>query len=231
MSNRSCGVAFLVLATSLGTLPVQAFSQTVSFCEAIEPTFLSVIKGAQLLARGDTHYVRSPADHADPGPGAQCAFPLDFELLLDPEYPEIPRYSRPSAYVMWKTPLGSGLTGYALLVPGMYTPTRIDLYVYDTKMHRLGEPIQLADVWGDAGESTRVRSWFVDLNRDGVIDVLRHTCTPYYDVGSDSSVSSMVHDALEQILWSDSAYGTPTRVRDSAVVGQFVRGRQACLPN
>ena len=202
-----------------------------SFCVSADTGLFAILRIAPLLEPSGMPYIHSPDDGADPGPDGFCTFPRAAELRLADRYRQIPFDSGPSVFLLGRAQLGGNRTVYALRVPGMYDPDRVDLYVLDDEGQRLGEPVEAAEAWGDAGESVWVRSWLLDLNHDGYLDVIRHTCATADDIENDSTPTKVESDSLVQILWKSDRFGPPEVVRDSALARRFVSGSQSCLPS
>jgi len=174
-------------------------------------------------------YIHSPDDFEDRGSEGFCTFPRAVELQLSDQYRQISFDSGPSVFLLGKAQLGGDRTVYALRVPGMYDPDRVDLYVFDDTGRRLGRPLEAAEAWGDAGERVWVRSWLLDLNHDGYLDVIRHTCATVDDIENDSIPTTVESDSLVQVLWKGDSLGPPEVVRDSTLARRFVSGNQSCL--
>lgn len=200
------------------------------FCSPARDLY-SLLRTAPPLRPTNSPYLRSPDDFGDPGPLGVCAFPRPLELTLHQRYVQIAFDSGPSVFLVGQSPIGPDQAVFALRVPGMYDPDRIDLYVYDSSGRHLGEPLQVAEAWGDAGEVVWVRSWLVDVDRDGYLDVVRHSCTTVDDMESDSSTVRIYRDNLETIRWTGQAFAPPEPVRDSALKQRYATGAHSCLPN
>jgi hypothetical protein len=201
------------------------------FCEAGDSSLFGILRTAPPLEPESLPYIRSPDDFADPGSEGFCTFPRAADFLLADQYRQIAQDSGPNVYLTGQTRLGGDRTVYALRVPGMYDPDRVDLYVFDRGGRRLGEPLEAAEAWGDAGERVWVRSWLVDVNHDGYLDVIRRTCVTESDLENDSTPPTVEADSLVAILWRHDAFAPPKVVQDSSLVQRFTHGKQSCLPN
>jgi hypothetical protein len=84
-------------------------------------------------------------------------------------------------FVRSRVLIGPGLVGYLLVVPGMYDPNVVDLWVFDVLHDRWLPPIELADAWGDAGEWHYMEAWLIDLDRDGYRDVVKRRKDGYLE--------------------------------------------------
>jgi len=95
--------------------------------------------------------------------------------------------------------------GIVLRTPGMYDPSALQLWVVRPEPFEVSGPIPLADVWGDAGESTQDQASLRLV--DGAPVLTLTVCTTYRSIeaeGEDSTAS----DTVEV-------------VRDSAYVGRW----------
>jgi len=130
--------------------------------------------------------------------------PIDrrFYDVLQPFYGELAfPMKEPEVFATYRVALGDTRTGYLLRVPGMYQPSAIDLWVYDSRMVRFEPPLQLAEAYGDAGAEYELSGWLVDLDGDGRLDVVLRQQTSYTRMETDSLISQS--DSLWIVSWAN----------------------------
>lgn len=159
---------------------------------------------------------------------AGYALPRRLELLFDTRYPGIRSDSGPSVFAIGKLPLPSGRVGYVLLVPGMYSSTRRDLWIFDPRIRQLINPVELSEHWGDAGEEFSFKSWLVNFGSTSP-DLVTHQCSTYNDMESDTSATTLQGEQLSMRHWTGSGFGPSTTEVTPALKSRFAEGPEACL--
>jgi len=149
--------------------------------------------------------------------------PIDttFYSLFQAFYPEL-GLERPELE-LWATDrltIAPGRIGYLLRVPGMYDPTAIDLWVYDARRERFAAPIRMAEEWGDAGYSTELVGWLVDLNGDGHPDLVTRRYRSRADIQNGGKLL-WESDSLWVQIWSDSGFTLRRLASDSTLRARF----------
>jgi hypothetical protein len=89
-------------------------------------------------------------------------------------------------FVLGRVPIGPGFTGYLLQVPGEYSLTVIDFWIYDSNRRNWLKPVELSEHWGDAGEYYYADALLLDFNRDGYKDVVKRGTRGWHDMGVGS---------------------------------------------
>jgi hypothetical protein len=143
------------------------------------------------------------------------------ELILASFYPGIRLDPAPNIYAVGRTALGPGFTGFVLRVPGMYSPSRLDLWVLDESGRHFLSPLEVAERWGDAGDSFQLKSWLVDVNRDHHADMVSRLCHTYQEAGVDTAPIHKVADILQVRIWSETGFGVAVPITERALRAAF----------
>ena len=102
----------------------------------------------------------------------------------------------PSLFAYYKFPIGKQKLGLIVRTPAMYIPSSVKLFIYDLNSKTLTESVELAENWGDAGDSLIKTSWlFQDQNKIQVF--------MWVNEGHDNSVNNPTD---ETITISDKYY-------------------------
>jgi hypothetical protein len=96
--------------------------------------------------------------------------------------------------------LTDNLTGFLLRAPSMYSSSAIDLWIFDNKHNKwLSRPIRIADRYGDGGWYFSLDGWLVDINGDGIRDLIQRR-RDSIEYGENEK------DSLTIRLWSNGKY-------------------------
>ena len=196
-------------------------------CPVADSTVGAVLAVAARASVPDTFAVHSPDDLDAPGSHGECTLPRPIELQLASQYTRVPQDSGPHIFLVARVAQLPAYGVYALRVPGMYDPSRIDLVIVTTDGHLAGPPVTIAESWGDAGEIFRMRSWIFDVDGDGNKDVVRHTCQTYQEPGEDTATVQVEHDDLDLILWEGDHFAAPRPAPDS-LRARYAFGAESC---
>jgi hypothetical protein len=129
-----------------------------------------------------------------------------------PLYPNTAELVRAGLNLVGRVPLDSVSTAYLLRAPGMYENSALDLWPYSSQLNRFTAPVCVAEAWGDAGDAFDLRSWLVDLDRDGIRELIQLRFTSYLDIEADSGTKPDEAAVLMTWRWQDSRF-----VRDSTL--------------
>lgn len=86
--------------------------------------------------------------------------------------------------VVFRVPMNAGRVGYVLRVPSQYDASAADLWVFDEDSARWEAPLPLADEFGDGCWYFRREAWIVDIDGDGIRDVVRRERSSWIDEDS-----------------------------------------------
>lgn len=76
-------------------------------------------------------------------------------------------------FAIARVPLGDGVTAYVVRAPSHYASTAIDIWPFDSATGTLGPPIRVADAYGDPMRLFFADAWLVDIDADGVRDIVQ----------------------------------------------------------
>lgn len=87
-------------------------------------------------------------------------------------------YAEPEVFACYKVDLDSSYVGLITRTPSEYVPSSIKLYIVNKKIGTVVETFELAESWGDAGDSMTKDSWLY-RNRDNQLEWLywRQDCS------------------------------------------------------
>lgn len=123
--------------------------------------------------------------------------PIDttFEALFQPFYPELAfPHDEPEVFAATRVVLDARHIAYLLRVPGMYEPSRVDLWVYDAGQMRFAAPIEVAESWGDAGCGFSLESVLMHAPT-GVVELISHQNTGCMDIETGKVTSN------DDVMW------------------------------
>src|SRR5215472_10644572 len=152
---------------------------------AHDSSIIRRFQAAPRLPTRDTIFI-STAINSKGIPYRGDSLPGELELRLEGAYPGVAD-SGPNVFVVNRVDLPSGWEGFILRVPGMYDPSRLDLWLLSPKRERFALPIELADSWGDAGEEFWFDTWVI-RGPTGQVELVHHQCQTYFEPGSDDTV-------------------------------------------
>jgi hypothetical protein len=97
--------------------------------------------------------------------------------------------------------------GFLLRVPGLYSSSAIDLWVYDRLHHHFQPPERVAEHWADAGHVYDLAGWLVDLDGDHHRDLIQRT----YESSADLETGKLrrAGQSAEFRLWAGSGFAAP----------------------
>ncbi len=198
-------------------------------CAARDSSLAAVFSGsaqeldtAAVVALGGTPF-------EDDTPYGSCRVPGPIYERITNAFPDTRSELDPDVFLVGRVSVEDSFSVYAIRVPGMYGPSKIDLLVVRPSDVLPPSLVPVSHGWGDAGELYWMRSWILDVNGDGSRDVVRHICNTYRDPGSNDPVSVSADD-LEVQLWNGSGFAASTEP-DSAIRHRFDTGNLRCLPS
>lgn len=130
-----------------------------------------------------------------------------------------PSSDEPQLFVAGRVKLDSSLVGYVLRVPGMYSSSQLDLWIYDRTTDRFELPLRLAETWGDAGYFFSEESWMVLLSSgkpSGLFQRRWHS-----NVDLDSGTVTLDVDTLYRRSWANNVFGAANRITDATLQARF----------
>jgi hypothetical protein len=68
-------------------------------------------------------------------------------------------------FACYKFNIDTSKIGLITRTPSMYSPTSIKLFIYDINLDAITKYIEVAETWGDAGDSMEKKSWVI-LNKN-----------------------------------------------------------------
>lgn len=78
-------------------------------------------------------------------------------------------------YACYKFEINSTKIGLLARTPSMYVPSSIKLFIYNKTEDNISEYIELAESWGDAGDSMEKTSWIIKNKENGINAFIRKT--------------------------------------------------------
>jgi hypothetical protein len=108
--------------------------------------------------------------------------------------------------------LDSARTAYLLYVPAVDFGHHAELWIIDRVEQCVLLPQSVAVAWGDGGESVQLESWLVDLDGDGIRELVQRTVSAWtIESPADTLETTETSDSLSVFRWR-----SPRFVRDSA---------------
>jgi hypothetical protein len=119
-------------------------------------------------------------------------------------------------FACYKFPVDSTRTGLITRVPGEYDPSRITLFIYDALADSVTKQVDLADVFGDAGDASQHSSClFYDKNK--ALNILTYYWSSY-DHSVDNENDSLIEHWNNYLLLSLKDNRLDTLSKDSAEI-------------
>jgi hypothetical protein len=154
--------------------------------------------------------------------------PLDssFWNLYEFVYPELHVTSRqfPVLFVAGRIALAPSITGYVLRVPGMYSSSELDLWLYDRQEQRFRPPIRVAEQWGDEGYVFNEESWLARSSIDKPYQLFFRRWHSNADIETDSILTHT--DTIYSRAWTGHEFAPIKTVQESALRRVFVAARR-----
>ncbi len=154
--------------------------------------------------------------------------PLDttFWKLYEFAYPELHIASKtfPELSVAGRVALAPSIMGYVLRVPGMYSTSELDLWLYDTSEQRFRGLLRVAEHWGDEGYVFNEETWLVRSSSSAPYRLFRRRWHTNADLDTDSITLNV--DTLHTRAWQGRWFGDPEVVRDGTLRRVFVMARR-----
>jgi hypothetical protein len=120
--------------------------------------------------------------------------------------------------VLFRISLAPQRTGYVLRVPSQYDASAAELWVFNSRLSTWETPLPLADEFGDACWFFRREAWIVDVNDDGVRDVVQRERNSW--VNEDSGEPGQT-DSLFVSLGSANGQGAYRHSTDPRLRAHF----------
>lgn len=124
-------------------------------------------------------------------------------------------FIEPDIYACYKFDINPSRIGLIARTPSMYVPSSIKLFVYNKIDDTISEYIELAESWGDAGDSLEKTSWLIK-NKDNGINTLIRTVEKH-DHSVDSENDTIV-DRWEKYYLIELAKPTLDTIHNSALL-------------
>ncbi len=165
--------------------------------------------------RFDSLFINSRTDQKD-WPYAGLPLDTSFEAVFQPVYPElaIPHHE-PELFAVKRMVLDAAHIGYLLRVPGMYEPSRLDLWIYDARATRFAAPIEVAESWGDAGCGFDLEALLIH-SPAGVLQLVTHRNTGCVDIETGRTKSNV--DSIWVRTWAAGGFTLPRASSDSMLL-------------
>jgi hypothetical protein len=107
--------------------------------------------------------------------------------------------------------LDSARTAYLLYVPAVDFGHQAELWIVNRVEQCVLLPQSVAVAWGDGGESVELESWLVDLDGDGIRELVQRTVSAWtIESPADTLETTETSDSLSVFRWR-----SPRFVRDS----------------
>ena len=78
-------------------------------------------------------------------------------------------------YACYKFEINPTKIGLLARTPSMYVPSSIKLFIYNKIEDNISEYIELAESWGDAGDSTEKKSWIIKTKENKINALIKET--------------------------------------------------------
>lgn len=100
-------------------------------------------------------------------------YPFSGKVLKSVNFKEIDssRFEHPVKrkmrfYASYNIPLGKDHTGLLLRTPSIYWESAMYLLLWNNKLNKAVDQLQVAEWWGDAGDLVFIQSWMLDLEKN-----------------------------------------------------------------
>jgi hypothetical protein len=105
-------------------------------------------------------------------------------------------------YSCYKFKLSESLTGLIVRTRSQYSETAIDLCIWNNQEKKIIKRIELADSFGDGPWFFVKDAWFVDINKDGMLDIVNRK----KDWWEDDNNKEHTSDSLKIFLSTGNDY-------------------------
>jgi hypothetical protein len=109
-------------------------------------------------------------------------FIYDYDSLFENEIKEDYHF-----FTCFKIRLSSNETGLLIRMPSQYSESAIDLFIWDNQKRKIVNSSQLSDGFGDEGWHFVREGWLVDVNKDGLPDIITREKDIDYGMEDDST--------------------------------------------
>ncbi len=94
--------------------------------------------------------------------------------------------------------LNEEIIGLITLRMGMYTLSKLDLFLYSLNTEKITYGLELCDNWGDVGISFQKTSWIQDFDNNGQLDILtkQTVFTPITEPYNQKEITGYLRDTL-----------------------------------
>lgn len=82
-------------------------------------------------------------------------------VLFPKEIAEFHFHEPPGLFAVYKIKLDEKTIGLITRTPGEYVPSSIKMFLFNIEQNKIESYLELADVWGDAGDYVRKDSWLL----------------------------------------------------------------------
>ncbi|MBK7908288.1 MAG: hypothetical protein IPJ78_17245 [Gemmatimonadetes bacterium] len=116
------------------------------------------------------------------------------------------------AYVQGRFALDSTHTAFLLRVPGVEVAFREELWIHSAVGQCFLLPELLALAWGDGGETSELETWIVDLDANGVRELVQRSYSSITTENPDDTLAvTEISDSVAVLRWR-----VPRFVQDSS---------------
>lgn len=152
--------------------------------------------------------------------------PHELEIRFERAYPD--RESDPDGVLfVSRVTLKSGWSAFVLRVPGMYASEKLHLWMLPPDRARFEAPIEIAEIWGDAGEWYDLRTWI--LTDSAKHTLILHRCAVVFDIDLENPPPKVTQDSLELWSWSSGGFSAPVAVADRELRARLTGGDHSCM--